>query len=118
MFRGNSFNLNSFIIQQGTNINSMFGGTTINYICYNKAGLKLYGLTSKYDCFNNQSKLIINNGTIIDECYNDNIYEYEYKNICFNSCSIISQDLYGISNYEIYFNYDKIKCINKIPLFK
>ena len=110
-------NLNSFIIGQAT-YTDMYIDSSINYLCYNNDMSSIMNgreNSCNNNCFRNQSKLIINKKTCINECYNDNIHKYEYKNICFNSCLIISQDLYGISDNEIYFNYNKTKCIYKMP---
>ena len=51
----------------------------------------------------------------IDECNNDETYKYEYQNICFETCLKASEYLYGSLDYEIYYNFNKTKCIDKIP---
>ena len=111
-------NLNSFIIQTSADINYMLDSTSENLLlCYNTSkASQLNGHSNSCDnnCFKNETKLIIDNKACIEECDN-NIYKYEYKSICFKSCSEISEYFYGNLNYEIYYNYDKTKCIDKIP---
>ena len=110
-------NLYSFTINESkTKIEQIFNGIS-GYICYNNnTSSKLSEYTNSCDniCFNNNSKLIIDNKTCIDECFNDNIHKHEYKNICFQSCSEIPQKLYGSSDFQIYYDYNKIKCLDKI----
>ena len=117
-------NLYSFIITDNVNVDDVHQSMDFlfwdvsGYICYNdNTYLSLSGYQNSCDniCFNNQSKLIIDNKTCINECYNDNIFKYEYKNICFQSCSEISQILYGTSDIKIYYDYNNTKCIDKIP---
>ena len=103
-------NLNSFIIQGSADIDYMLNRTSENLLlCYNTSKTsKLNGHSNSCDnnCFKNETKLIIDKKACTDECDN-NIYKYEYKNICFKSCSEISEYFYGISNCEIYYNYNK-----------
>ena len=42
--------------------------------------------TSKKECPKEQNKLIIEKNKCIDNCYNDDIYKYEYNNICYKEC--------------------------------
>ena len=42
----------------------------------------------------------------VDDCSKDNIYKYEYNDTCLKSCS---------ENYGLYYNYNKTKCIDRIP---
>ena len=61
------------------------------------------------------NKLIIERSECIDDCSKNNIYKYEYNNSCFKSCSEVSEYLGLKGNYEIYYNYNKTKCIDEIP---
>ena len=117
-------NLNSFIIQNNASIYKIILPRNLTNIslCYNTnlastlaSYLKDYSNNCDNKCFQKAAKLIIDNIKCIDECDNDNIYKYEYKNICFKTCSEISEFLYGNSTFEIYYNYNKTKCIDEIP---
>ena len=37
-------------------------------------------------CFNNQKKLLIKEKKCILNCSSDNVYKYEYKNLCYEKC--------------------------------
>ena len=37
-------------------------------------------------CFHESKKIIASKKTCIDNCMNDNVYKYEYNNICYKSC--------------------------------
>ena len=118
-------NLNSFIIPEDVILyNNIIPENSDNLLLCYKRNLA-YILTSilngcpnscENKCFKNESKLIIDNRTCIDKCDNDGVYKYEYKNICFKSCTEISEYLYGSPDYEIYYNYNKSKCIDEIPV--
>ena len=48
--------------------------------------LDKYQCTSSYNCPNNYIKLIEEQNRCIDKCKNDNIYKYEYNDICYTKC--------------------------------
>ena len=117
-------NLYSFIIQDNVEIDSsMIPKKSVNlFLCFNiQTASKLMSNLNGHlnncnnNCFINEAKLIIDKRTCIDRCANDNLYKYEYKNICFktNSCSEISEYLYGNSDNEIYCN-NQTKLIDEI----
>ena len=116
-------NLNSFIIKGDAVITQMLNKIPeILLLCYNtNKASKLSSFTSftnqcsNDECFKNEYKLIINYRACIKECNIGYKYIYEYKNICFETCLEVSEYLYGNSNYELYYNYDKTKCIDEIP---
>ena len=74
-------------------------------------------------CFlNSNSKYITEKKECIDQCYNDDIYLYEYNNKCYNSCpkgTHISHKNNFICEEDIictkYYNYDKTDCLEEIP---
>ena len=110
-------NLNSFYIRPDAEA-KMLDKASVDLLCYDSfKASKINNYTNNYNnnCFKNQSKLIIDNKTCIDECYYDNIYKYEYNNICFKTCSEISEYLYGNLDIKFYYNYNKTKCLDKIP---
>ena len=45
-----------------------------------------YHCTENEQCPKNQSKLILDKRKCIDECKNDNIYQYEYDDKCYKKC--------------------------------
>ena len=64
-----------------------------NNICYKKCYYNyfydennIYKCTEEDSCPENNNKLIPEKKRCINECKNDNIYKYEYQNICYNSC--------------------------------
>ena len=58
--------------------------------CYQKCQYYYYNEENKYICTDNCSgiydKLIVNTNKCIEDCENDNIYKYEYNNICYREC--------------------------------
>ena len=82
-----------------------------------------YKCTSNYSCPENY-KLINEKNKCIDECYNDDTYKYEYKNMCHLTCPQYTNksDNENIcelkcENFEnMYYNYWRNDCINEIPL--
>ena len=71
--------------------------------------LNKYRCTSDYNCPHNFSKLISEKRKCIDNCSNDDIYKYEFNNICFKSNEInltkLESDIYlNINNSIDYFN--------------
>ena len=67
-----------------------------------------YMCTENNFCPNNYPKLINEKARCIDKCENDNIYKYEYDNICFEKCpkgTIKSSRIYHcLGNKNIYLN--------------
>ena len=111
-------NLNSFAIRQDANIEYMIPTSDNLLLCYNESvASKLNTYANKCDnnCFKNGYKLAPNKRECLEECDKDSIYKYSFNNICFKTCSEISQYLYGTSDYGIYYNYEKTKCIDDIP---
>ena len=47
-----------------------------------------YMCTENYICPEKYNKLIIEKNKCIDECYNDNIYKYEFNYTCYKNCPI------------------------------
>ena len=45
-----------------------------------------YKCTKDYNCPEQQNKLIKEKNKCINNCYNDNIYKYEFNNTCYKSC--------------------------------
>ena len=67
--------------------------------------------TETDNCTGNYNKFIFEKSKCIDKCENDDIYKYEYNNICFEKCpegTIISSKknyfCFGEENTEIIFN--------------
>ena len=112
-------NLNSFIINKTAEIYYILSETSKNLLlCYDKntaSDLSSYSNKCNSNCFQNEFKLIIDKRICVDKCNNGDGFNYEYKNICFQTCEEISEYLYGNSEYEIYYNYDKTKCIDEVP---
>ena len=67
-----------------------------------------YYCTEKNQCPENYNKLILEKNKCIDECFNDNIYKYEYKNKCYKSCPEGTEIL--VNNSHIC----ELKCQNSI----
>ena len=72
-------------------------------------------------CFS-PSQLIVEKNICIDFCYNDDIYKFEYNNLCYKSCPngthnssyndyICEEDLIC----DNYYNYNYTDCIDDIP---
>ena len=71
-------------------------------------------------CLSNSRKFIIEKNKCINSCLNDDLYQYEYDNICYLSCPN------GTKNFansklceplcEKYYNYQQTECIDEIPL--
>ena len=92
--------LHNFIISSA-NINNIFNNININnnlIFCINERNnpnissylnsnyLNYYNNCSDI-CFNKTIKIKINeNNTCSFDCINDEVYKYEYKNICYKSC--------------------------------
>ena len=67
-----------------------------------------YTCTENNNCSGNYNKSIIEKSKCIDKCENDNIYKYEYNNICYKQCP-----------YNTYNEWNEYKCKeeNKVDLF-
>jgi len=81
--------------------------------CYKKCGYYYYfnesndfHCTEKYECPIEYNKLITNKSKCINDCKNDDIYKYEYNNICYKRCPD--------KTYEIINSNDKL-CYNETP---
>ena len=68
----------------------------------------------QYDVYSNET-----NECILDNCSNNDIYKYEYKNNCYESCpkgtfnnTFLCE---GICNKTQYYDYNKSECLNEIP---
>ena len=71
----------------------------------------------------NHSKLIKTKFKCINNCSEDEIYKYEYNNICYTSCPNGTHSLMYNQNLcvkdlecEKYFNYEQTECINEVPI--
>ena len=70
-------------------------------------------------CFNNNTKIIIEENICVNNCSN-NGYKYEYNNICYNNCP---NGTYALSNglciknikCNNYSNYEYTQCFDYIP---
>ena len=56
-----------------------------------------YHCTIKDECENQKDKIIMEKKKCIDNCFNDNIYKFEYNNICYMSCP--NNTHVGTNNY-------------------
>ena len=69
-----------------------------------------------------QSQLIVKKNICIDFCYNDDIYKFEYNNLCYQSCPNGTHNL-SFKDYicekdlicDNYYNYNYTDCIDEIP---
>ena len=57
-----------------------------------------------------------------DDCINDNIYLYEYNNVCYENCpegTVSNDDTYKceeeLNCIDKYYNYNRTECIDEIP---
>ena len=97
--------------------------------CYLNCTYYFYFDESGYHCTDGDNcppnfKLINGKGKCIDDCSNDNVfnYTYEYKNECFNQCPSnsypLSDNIYKCEEYlncTNYYNYTQTGCIDSIP---
>ena len=94
-----SLNLKNFITSSVKRVNKMFIETNKKTIlCINEnetpeiiLDLKSFNENYINDCSNtcftkSDKKFIIEKNICINNCYNDDIFQYEYENICFESC--------------------------------
>ena len=132
-----SLNLQKFNIKEDVNTEKMFTG--INpYLIYSigpsfpnnltETLSHLIGPSKNSDtCFKNvENKFIMEEIRCIDNCANDNLYKFEYNNICYKSCpkrtNIISdntnlcKDLFCEKKDNKYYNFNQTLCISKIPI--
>ena len=82
--------------------------------CYQKCPHYYYfAQQNRYICTNNftgiHDKLINSRNKCIDKCENDNIYKYEYNNICYKECS---DDINKNIEEKIWYNISIFKFIN------
>ena len=101
-----------------------------NTNCYEKCQyyyyfdpLKQYFCTQNNECPKSYNKLVIEKNKCIDKCSNDNKYQYEFNNKCYDSY----QETSSINNYENecpkdspYINVENNECIkecNPVELF-
>ena len=76
------------------------------------------------DCFvNSANKFILEKKICIDNCNNDDYYQYEYDSICYHSCpngTHRAKDNENLCEKDIicdnYYNFDLTECIDSIPL--
>ena len=98
--------------------------------CYRTCSNYYYFDTgNNYVCLSNNEcpegyKLIYSTNRCIDNCINDNIYNYnyEYNNVCYEECprnTYISDEINKICEAELicdfYYNYEHTGCISDIP---
>jgi hypothetical protein len=109
------------LIKNKNNIENCYSNCTYYYYF---DGNNNYQCTSNFNCPEGY-KLIDGKGKCIDNCINDNIYnyKYEYNNTCYEICP---NDTDGSSTNSYlcelnckknnkYFNYEKTECISNIP---
>ena len=80
------------------------------YYYYNMENNNNYECTSENKCPEKYSKIIKKKKRCINECYNDNIYKYEYNNECYEKCpketvlsfniSYLCQNLLELQKYK------------------
>jgi hypothetical protein len=82
----------------------------------------VYSCTTSYNCPSGY-KLIEQINKCIDDCSKDNIYKYEYKNVCYESCpqntTVSSTNEYlcelKCELFNKFYNYEETKCIENVP---
>ena len=80
--------------------------------------------TEEDSCPDEQPKLIIAKKRCIDDCSKDNIYKFEYNNLCYENCpngtyllndnGYLCQDNSNL-NCSIYYSYNRSICLTKVP---
>jgi hypothetical protein len=73
-------------------------------------------------CFSNSNlKFIIDKNTCIDNCSKDNVYRYEYENLCYSSCPNGTHNSFDIDylcekdlECDNYYNYNHTECLDYI----
>ena len=122
-------NFDTSSVVNETNIFSECNKTLLYCINGVKASKIMVGLSSfnNSNCSDNcfiysPSQLIVEKTKCIDFCSNDNIYRFEYNNLCYESCPsgthnssekefLCEEDLIC----ENYYNYNYTDCLDKIP---
>ena len=70
-------------------------------------------ITNNYSLINKKNLKIINDKKIcLDECFKDEIYRYEYNNLCYKECPM--ETVSSSSNKYLCENF-RIECIEKYP---
>ena len=124
-----SLNLNNFYTLLNSNDEHMFDNCTNLHYCINdeiisnntKLQLLSYVQKNCSDlCLINTNKYIIEKNKCINSCLNDDLYQYEYNNICYLSCPNGTKNSAN-SNLcqplcQKYYNYQQTECIDEIPL--
>ena len=124
-----SLNLKNFYTLFISNDEYMFDNCTNLHYCINdeiisnntKLQLLSYVQKNCSDlCLINSNKYIIGKNKCINSCLNDDLYQYEYNNICYLSCPNGTKNSAN-SNLckplcEKYYNYQQTECIDDIPL--
>ena len=126
-----SLNLNNFytLLISNDKHEHMFDNCTNLHYCINdeiisnNTKLQLYSYVKKNCsdlCLINSNKYIIEKNKCINSCLNDDLYQNEYKNICYLSCPNGTKNIEN-SNLckplcEKYYNYQQTECIDEIPL--
>ena len=129
-----SLNIKSFSTSLLENDNSnMFDNINNNLIlCFNETTLS-QGIKDQLtqfinnctdDCFINRvHKIIDTKYQCIDDCSKDNIYGFEYDNICYDKCpngthSSLENKHKCVENFicNNYYNYNYTGCLDEIPL--
>ena len=118
-------NIQNFNIQR-INYN-MFTNCNPNLIyCINKINedqiisLDIIDNCSLIEEYNSKYKLIMEKNEFIINCTKDNIYKYEYKNLCYESCpkrtKNSSEFLYLCEdlNCNNYYNFEQTECLDNI----
>ena len=123
----NLYNFNTLDISEHSQIFSGVGNGLIFCINEEKVSNIISQLSSftkncSYFCSSNsQYKYIIEKDEFIDKCENDNIYKYEYNNLCYKTCpektKVIIENTFLCQFLECknYYNYAKTGCIDSIP---
>ena len=99
--------------------------------CYEECSVYYYDSENKYKCIQTNncpgeySILISAKGRCIDDCRNDNIYQFEYNDDCLAQCPPGTEPNSENKCKEIvvlncesngqYYNYNRTECINSIP---
>ena len=122
-------NFDASLIEDDIDIFSGCNQSLIYCINEDKATKILSGLSefNNSNCSDNcftfsPSQLIVEKNICIDFCYNDDIYKFEYNNICYKSCPngthnssyndyICEEDLIC----DNYYNYNYTGCLDYIP---
>ena len=122
-----SLNLSSFTIYDSTIVNSIFGYITNIILCYNESKMPSHFLdvVNRYEnsclklCIINSKKYILEIEMCVNDCFKEDIYKYEYQNICYSECPIRTQvssnSTYLCQACTNYYNYEYKRCSDEIP---